>query len=66
MANEHLQLKPHMTPDMNVWWYEEPAGIVLVRADSSILPGISNHSTLIRWSSIRAALRRKDKAAKKQ
>ena len=63
MANKHLQCQPHRTTDKNIWWYEEPVGILLVRSDS--LPTGHQPHVLIRWSSIRAALRRKDRRADK-
>jgi len=63
MANKHLQLAPHETSNPNLWWYEEPAGIVIVHGG----PGHGPKSEpVIPWRSIRAALRRKDKPKEKK
>lgn len=56
MSKHHLQLKPHnVTKDF--WWYEDVPGISICFGDQ--ISGVINRK--IRWSSLRAALKRKDK-----
>lgn len=65
MAVKHLKraAKPcsKVSPGRDAWWYEEPQGISVVT--SAIAPdgSVMTVTAEIRWSSIRAALRRKDK-----
>jgi len=57
MANKDLRLLPKRSRNGNWWWYEESEGIrvyCLLSEDK-----ISSH--LIRWQSIRNALKRKNK-----
>lgn len=63
MANKDLQSEPHNAKDKsNWWWYEEPAGIYIQHKVTDEDGNYSRHSsTLIKWTSIRAALRRKDR-----
>ncbi|MFA5056529.1 MAG: hypothetical protein WC485_00310 [Opitutaceae bacterium] len=56
MSNKHLQLKPHRFKNRDGWWYEEPEGIMVVVYESG-----QHTIARIRWSSLRAALKRKDK-----
>jgi hypothetical protein len=56
MSNKHLDLRPHnISPVM--WWYEDSAGIAVV-FDSGKGPECL---PIIKWRSIRLALKRKDK-----
>lgn len=56
MANKDLQEKPHRIKvlDKTFDWYEDPGGIWILGAGIGL-------SYTIKWSSIRAALKRKDK-----
>lgn len=56
MAKKHLDRSPHNISD-NLWWYEENGGICLCIKISST----KTRTEHIRWSSLRAALKRKDK-----
>ncbi|MHB1702381.1 MAG: hypothetical protein ACYCSN_20060 [Acidobacteriaceae bacterium] len=61
MVDEFLLLAPHEI-DANAWWYEDNAGITFViifRDPEGNYLGTEQRT--IRWNSIRAALRRKDK-----
>ncbi len=61
MSNKDLRLDPHDLPKQNAWWYEEARGIsVYVKQGGSPLPVV-----VISWQSLRAALKRKDKRAKR-
>lgn len=59
MANKHLSIKPKKIKVLGIaidaWRYEEPEGIAVV-----IDTGKITAQALIPWSTIRAALRRKD------
>jgi len=57
MANKDLWRKPHNVTN-HFWWYEEPAGIMLV-----VQEPLSKNSTVnkIPWKALRNALKRKDK-----
>ena len=58
MADKHLKISPtkyKFQPD--TWWYEEPDGIhIVMKIGEEIV------SRRILWRSIRASLKRKDKA----
>lgn len=66
MAKEHLSLKPHHpTKRGDVWWYEDNDGIfILMENPSKKTHGVVN-TCKIKWSSLRAALARKDRKAKR-
>ncbi len=58
MANKHLQLNPHrIMKNKKVvehkWWYEDIEGMFIYLG--------GKEGFTIKWSSIRAALKRKDK-----
>jgi len=66
MGNKDLKRDakhPQKRPD--VWWYEENDGIYIVMEDRRYLPNELNspvaNTCKIKWASLRAALRRKDK-----
>jgi hypothetical protein len=62
MANNDLKLKPHKLKDQNAWWYEEPGGIVICCDAIDKVDGSKHYKQLqIKWSSLRAAVKRKDK-----
>lgn len=58
MANKDLQFGVHKINEIikydNVWWREEPNGIY-------VYFGIGRGHVILKWSHIRAALKRKDK-----
>lgn len=54
--NKHLLRYPH-DQGKDQWWYEEPRGIVVVMFCND---GTSRVAKPITWSSLRAALKRKD------
>ena len=58
MSNKHLKLEPHYPMGRrNWWWYETRAGMeILYGAEGQAVKYM-----LIPWSSVRAALKRKDK-----
>lgn len=61
MANKDLDMRAHHI-SADVWWYEVDAGIEVIHhvndADGNYLR--TDHM-LIKWASLRAALKRKDK-----
>lgn len=60
MAKKHLSLKPHKVTN-DFWWYEENGGITLCVEyyQQNGFRKVSTHK--IKWHSIRAALKRKDR-----
>ena len=64
MADSDLKRYPHhIRGCKDMWWYEEPAGIVVVRRDYTGRGSPSNPnlpSRTIPWHVIRQALERKD------
>lgn len=56
MSKNDLSLKPHLTKDDDVWWYEEPEGISIICSGKH-----EDHRVIISWNSIRAVLQRLDK-----
>jgi len=63
MSNKHLQLTPHaIRGTVTAWWYEEEKGISVVQEfrDKNGMLHITE-SILLPWTSIRGALKRKDK-----
>lgn len=60
MANKDLRRAPHNRKDGKVWWYEQPSGIYMcVDPKTEKIGGIIKVE--IPWSSLRAALKRKDR-----
>lgn len=61
MSTKHLQREPHEIDD-NRWWYEEPGGILVV---AEVTDGKGDYlgttQTTIKWSALRAAMKRLDK-----
>ena len=64
MAKEHLKRKAHHPQGRDdVWWYEENDGIYVVMEKAGDRPGYTGpvaNTCKIKWSSLRAALARKD------
>lgn len=61
MSKKHLKLESHRV-DNQLWWYEERFGITIVIENRNKNGEyIETKQKLIRWSDIRAALKRKDK-----
>ena len=64
MANRHLKRYPHhIRGEKDMWWYEEPEGIVIVRRNPSLSSRPSHPNLPLRtipWYVIRRALERKD------
>lgn len=61
MSKKHLSRKPHSISNDH-WWYEENAGMnVVVSCTDNHGNYVETKQILIRWSGIRAALKRKDK-----
>ena len=59
MSKSDLKLTPHRPAGRDdVWWYEENDGIYVVMEGKD---GAIANTTKIKWSSLRAALARKDK-----
>jgi hypothetical protein len=56
MSAKHLSRNPHHI-DNHAWWYEENGGIVIIQDTEQP----AKRELKIRWSAIRAALKRKDK-----
>jgi hypothetical protein len=62
MSEKHLKETAHHVGD-KCWWYEEPGGICVVLQESDVNDNAlrPNVAPIIRWTSIRAALKRKDR-----
>jgi hypothetical protein len=65
MSKEDLLRTPHHPQKRDdVWWYEENDGIYIVMEQAQDRPGYTGHvanTCKIKWASLRAALKRKDK-----
>ena len=61
MSKKHLELNPHEIDEFH-WWYEEQQGIsVVAEAREGGSKYLGTTVTRIKWSAIRAALKRLDK-----
>lgn len=61
MSNDHLLLSPHDVEE-DCWWYEEPAGINIIVEHRTVTGQYcKTKQYTIRWTSLRAALKRKDR-----
>jgi hypothetical protein len=61
MSRDHLKRTPHKISELQ-WWYEEPLGIsVVAELRDSENNYLSTTQTKIKWSALRAALKRLDK-----
>ena len=62
MSEQHLSRNPHHPQKRgDVWWYEENDGIAVVMESPNANGGMVVNTCKIKWSSLRAALARKDK-----
>ena len=57
MSQKDLKRGPHNSKNGKWWWYEERGGISLFHQGEDL--AVDSH--FIRWSALRAALKRKDK-----
>lgn len=60
-----LRTSHHPQKRDDVWWYEENDGIYILMESPNANGGLVMNTCKIKWASLRAALKRKDKDEKK-
>lgn len=62
MSEKNLKRTAHHPKGSDdTWWYEENDGIYIVMESDNANGGIVTNTCKIKWASLRAALKRKDK-----